>query len=176
MSVMPILKMGNPKLFATAENVINPQSEEIKIILQNMLDTMQYFHGVGIAAPQIGISKRIIIYSVNNNPRYPEATPIPLTVLINPEFVVVGEDKILGWEGCLSVPNLRGEVERYHTIRATGLNEHGQPVDKIVSAFESRIIQHECDHLNGTLFLTRISDFSRCGFEDELNLQQGQTN
>jgi peptide deformylase len=175
MPIVPILKMGNPLLFIKAQNVDDPTSEEIKNIIKDMIDTMNHFHGVGLSALQIGINKRVIVYGVDNNPRYPEAQPIPLTVFINPVLKIISYNELLGLEGCLSIPNLRGEVARYQTISCSGFNEHGNFIEKSVSNFEARIIQHEHDHLNGILFPSQIQNFKRFGFEEELTKITGHS-
>jgi peptide deformylase len=133
-----------------------------------MFDTMHSAGGVGLAAPQIGVDLQVVIFGFGRSERYPEAEPIPETILINPIITPLGEDEALGWEGCLSVPGLRGEVPRYQTVRYQGLDEAGQPIERTVEGFHARVVQHECDHLQGRLFPMRVRDFRRFGFTDIL--------
>jgi peptide deformylase len=133
-----------------------------------MRDTMQHLNGAGLAAPQIGVSARVVIFGVESNPRYPDAEAVPYTVLINPELTPLGEDIEEGWEGCLSVPGMRGLVPRYRHLRYTGLDEQGRPIDRTVSDFHARVVQHEVDHLDGILYPRRIRDLTQFGFTDTL--------
>lgn len=168
MPIISVLKMGNPLLFTKANNVDIIKIKSLKNTISNMLDTMQHFNGVGISAPQIGINQRIIMYGIDNNPRYPNAKPIPLNIIINPVFKVIDDNSILDWEGCLSVPGLRAKIARFQKILCSGFDEHGKSFKKIADNFEARIIQHECDHLDGILFPSRIENFKHFSFESEL--------
>lgn len=168
MPIIPVLKMGNPLLFSQAKPVDITQLESIKNFISDMRDTMKHFNGVGISAPQIGINQRIIMYGVDNNPRYPKAKPIPLTIMINPVFKIVDDNTMLDWEGCLSVPGLRGKISRLQKIICNGFDENGKSIEKIAEDFEARIIQHECDHLDGILFPSRIENFNYFSFESEI--------
>lgn len=168
MPIISVLKMGNPLLFTKADSVDITKIKSLKNIICDMLDTMQHFNGVGISAPQIGINQRIIMYGIDNNPRYPHAKPIPLTIMINPIFKIIDDNRTLDWEGCLSVPGLRGKIARWQKILCTGFDVQGNPFEKIVENFEARIIQHECDHLDGILFPARIKNFNHFSFESEL--------
>jgi|SRR3989339_1171914 len=168
MSIQNVLKMGNPLLHQKAELVSD--IEKIETIISNMIDTMRHHHGAGIAAPQISISKRIIVYGFDFNPRYPQAKPIPLTIVINPVYEILNDSIMMVWEGCLSVPKLRAEIKRAKKIKCEGLKPDGTPFSKIVENFEAGIIQHECDHLDGILFPERIHNFKRFGFEDEISI------
>ena len=131
-----------------------------------MFDTMVALNGAGLAAPQIGVSQRVVIFEVQSNPRYPEAEAVPRTILINPVLEPIGGEMDDGWEGCLSVPGLRGLVSRYKKLRYTGSDEDGQPIDRTVSDFHARVVQHECDHLDGILYPMRLKDIRLLGFEE----------
>jgi peptide deformylase len=133
-----------------------------------MFDTMAALNGAGLAAPQIGVSQRVVIFSVESNPRYPDVEPVPTTVLINPLLTPIGDEMEEGWEGCLSVPGLRGLVTRHRSLRYTGFDQHGTPIDRTVSGFHARVVQHECDHLDGILYPMRLRDIRLLGFEDAL--------
>lgn len=163
-----ILKMGNPFLYNRAEEVSDLGSEDLDKIVNDMLDTMNSANGVGIAAPQIGISKRIIIFGFDKNPRYPNEKPIPITVLINPEIEKLSDKTELGWEGCLSVPTLRGLVPRYNKIKYSGYDfKNKTNVEYIAEGFHARVVQHEVDHLDGILYPFRVNDLKDFGFERE---------
>jgi peptide deformylase len=138
-----------------------------------MRDTMQHLSGAGLAAPQIGVNARVVIFGVEANPRYPDAETVPYTVLINPELTPLGEEIEEGWEGCLSVPGMRGLVPRYRHLRYTGLDAQGRPIDRTVSDFHARVVQHEVDHLDGILYPRRIRDLTQFGFTDTLFPGQG---
>jgi peptide deformylase len=168
MAVREILKMGNPLLLRQAEPVTEFDSDEHRRLIADMFETMAASHGAGLAAPQIGVSRRIVIFGVAANPRYPDAEPVPTTVLINPEIEVLGDEMDSGWEGCLSLPGLRGLVPRYTHIRYRGVNENGEPIEREAQGFHARVVQHECDHLDGILYPFRIRDVRMFGFEDEL--------
>ena len=141
---------------------------ELNSLIADMFDTMHAQSGAGLAAPQIGVMKRVVIFGVEANPRYPEAEAVPTTVLINPIIEPIGEDADLGWEGCLSVPGMRGLVPRYTHIRYRGMNEKGEAIERTASDFHARVVQHECDHLDGVLYPMRIQDMRYFGFEEVL--------
>lgn len=168
MAVREILKMGNPLLLRKAEEVTDFDSQEHRQLIADMFETMAAANGAGLAAPQVGISKRVVIFGVKSNPRYPDVEEVPTTVLINPQIELLGEEMDSGWEGCLSIPGMRGLVPRYTRIRYRGMNEHGEPIDREASGFHARVVQHECDHLDGVLYPFRIRDVRMFGFEDEL--------
>ncbi len=160
--------MGDPVLLQKAEAVVQFDTPELHALIQDMHDTMAAMDGAGIAAPQIGVSRRVVIFGVGSNPRYPDAEQVPYTVLINPVLTPLGEDLEEGWEGCLSVPGMRGVVPRYARLHYTGFDQFGQPIDRMASGFHARVVQHECDHLDGILYPMRIDDLSRFGFTDVL--------
>ena len=168
MAIRDVLKMGDPRLLAVCEPVAAFGTPELEGLLADMRDTMQDLNGAGLAAPQIGVNARVVIFGVEANPRYPDAEPVPYTVLINPELTPLGEDIEEGWEGCLSVPGMRGLVPRYRLLRYTGLDEQGRPIDRTVSDFHARVVQHEVDHLDGILYPRRIRDLTQFGFTDTL--------
>jgi peptide deformylase len=160
--------MGDPRLLESARPVDDVFDPIVRELIEDMFDTMHSAGGVGLAAPQIGVDLQVVIFGFGRSERYPEAEPIPETILINPIITPLGEDEALGWEGCLSVPGLRGEVPRYQTVRYQGLDEAGQPIERTVEGFHARVVQHECDHLQGRLFPMRVRDFRRFGFTDIL--------
>ena len=168
MAVRRVLKMGDPLLYRKAAPVREFNTPALDTLVSDMFDTMAAKNGAGLAAPQIGISQRIVIFSVEANPRYPDVEPVPTTVLINPTLTPIGDEMEEGWEGCLSVPGLRGLVNRYQNLRYTGFDQHGKPIDRTVSGFHARVVQHECDHLDGILYPMRLSDIRMLGFEDAL--------
>ena len=168
MAIKPVLRMGEPLLFAKAEPVARFDTPELHALIQDMHDTMALMNGAGIAAPQIGVSLRVVIFGVGSNPRYPDAEQVPYTVLINPELRPVGDVLEDGWEGCLSVPGMRGLVPRYTRLHYTGFGQFGQPIDRLVSGFHARVVQHECDHLDGILYPMRIQDLTNFGYTDIL--------
>ena len=168
MAIRPILRMGDPRLLEPAQPVANVTSADIADLIEDLFDTMDMAGGVGLAAPQIGVGLQVVIFGFEKSERYPEAEPVPETILINPVITPLVDDEILGWEGCLSVPGLRGEVPRCARIRYQGLDERGQVIDRTVEGFHARVLQHECDHLWGTLFPMRVRDFRRFGFTDVL--------
>lgn len=170
MPVRPVLRMGDPLLNAVSEPVSQADiaSPGLHAIVQDMLDTMRACNGAGIAAIQIGIPKRIMIFEVTKNPRYPDAPPIPLTAIVNPIITVLDATPCEYFEGCLSVPGLRGPVLRPSAVRYTGVTPDGTPVSRDVSGFHARVVQHENDHLDGILFPRRVADHSRFGFTEEL--------
>ncbi len=160
--------MGDPRLLAVSEPVSAVGTPELENLLADMRDTMRDLNGAGLAAPQIGVGARVVIFGVEKNPRYPEAEEVPFTVLINPQLTPIGEDMEDGWEGCLSVPGMRGLVPRYRQLRYTGIDADGRPIDRTVSGFHARVVQHEVDHLDGILYPRRIRDLSQFGFTDAL--------
>jgi peptide deformylase len=169
MSVRRVLRMGDPELLRVSEPVREFDSPELRELLGDMRDTMAAHDGAGLAAPQIGVPLRVVIFGTGApNPRYPDAEAVPETVLINPELEAIGEIREEDWEGCLSVPGLRGIVPRYAELHYRGVDELGRPIDRRVSGFHARVVQHEVDHLDGILYPMRITDFSRFGFVEEL--------
>ncbi len=160
--------MGEPLLLQQAMPIEQFDTPELHALLRDMQDTMQAMNGAGIAAPQIGVSRQVVIFGVGKNPRYPDAESVPYTVLINPVITPLTEGKEEGWEGCLSVPGMRGLVPRFTKIRYTGFDEKGLPIDRVVEGFHARVVQHECDHLAGILYPMRIEDFTQFGFTDVL--------
>jgi peptide deformylase len=168
MAIREVLKMGDPRLLAVALPVQAFGTSELEQLLLDMRDTMRDLDGAGLAAPQIGVGLRVVIFGFEDNARYPEAAPLPFTVLINPQLTPLGEDLEEGWEGCLSVPGMRGLVPRYRHLRYTGVDAAGQPVDRTVSDFHARVVQHEVDHLDGILYPRRIRDLTQFGFTDAL--------
>ena len=162
--IRAVLRMGDPRLLRVAEPVSLVPDAELDVLIADMLDTMRALDGAGLAAPQIGVGLRVVVFEVQANPRYPLAEPVPLTVLVNPEITPLGDEVAEDWEGCLSVPGLRGLVPRYEHIRYRGLAPDGSAVERTVSGFHARVVQHECDHLLGKLYPMRIRDFSQFGF------------
>ena len=163
--------MGDPRLFQASDPVDASEIPSLGSIIEDMIDTMNKADGAGLAAPQICVMKRIVIFGVDGNPRYPDAENVPFTILINPSIEVLNNQVEYGWEGCLSVPGMRGLVARSANVRYTGLNENGEPIDRTVSGFHARVVQHECDHLDGVLYPMRITDMRNFGFESELASQ-----
>jgi peptide deformylase len=170
MSIQTVVKMGNAQLATPSRPIENFSDPQLPRIIQDMQDTMKEKAGVGIAAPQIGYFVRIILFGFEGNQRYPDEPPIPQTVLINPSFDILSDEMLDAWEGCLSVPGLRGLVPRYQKIHYRGYDLQAQKIERTVEGFHARIIQHECDHLDGVLFPQRIKDLRYFGFEDELKL------
>ncbi len=166
--IREVLRMGDPRLLAVASPVKDFRSEELRTLLTDMRDTMAHLSGAGLAAPQIGVSLRVVIFGVKANPRYPHATEVPDTVLINPTITPLASDMEEDWEGCLSVPGLRGMVPRYKHLRYSGFDENGRRFERTVEGFHARVVQHECDHLDGILYPMRIRDFSKFGFIEAL--------
>jgi len=160
--------MGDPRLLERARAVERFDTPELHALLVDLQDTMQALNGAGLAAPQIGIGLQVVIFGVEHNPRYPDAEVVPHTVLINPLLTALGDQTEDGWEGCLSVPGMRGVVPRYARLRYQGYDQYGHPIDRSVEGFHSRVVQHECDHLIGVLYPMRIRDFSRFGYTDVL--------
>ncbi|HFD33433.1 MAG TPA: peptide deformylase [Gammaproteobacteria bacterium] len=168
MAVQQVIKMGHPLLLARAEEVENFNTKELNDLIIDMKDTMTALNGAGLAAPQIAVSQRVIIFGVSNNSRYPDAESVPETVLINPEIAILGPARESDWEGCLSVPQMRGLVPRYTSIRYRGYDEKGQLIEREAQGFHARVVQHEVDHLDGVLYPSRIENLKNFGFEDEL--------
>ena len=168
MAIRPVLKMGDPVLLKVAEPVRHFDTPELRQLLQDMHDTMQSLNGAGLAAPQIGVSQQVVIFGVGSNPRYPQAEEVPYTVLINPQLDTLDADLEDGWEGCLSVPGMRGLVPRYKRLRYRGFDQFGAPIDREVGDFHARVVQHEVDHLDGVLYPLRIRDLRNFGFNEEL--------
>ncbi len=169
MTVREILKMGDARLLRIAEPVQAFDTPELHALIADMRETMSAVNGAGLAAPQIGVNLQLVIFgSTARNPRYPDRPLVPPTVLINPVITPLGADEEEDWEGCLSVPGLRGVVPRWSRIRYTGFDERGQTIDQTVDGFHARVVQHECDHLIGKLYPMRVRDFSRFGFTEVL--------
>ena len=141
---------------------------ELRALLQDMQDTMAHKNGAGLAAPQIGVSQRVVIFGVDHNPRYPDAEEVPFTVLVNPKITMLTRDVEEDWEGCLSVPGMRGIVPRYTKLRYSGFDIEGNPIERVADGFHARVVQHECDHLDGILYPQRMTDLSRFGFIEEM--------
>jgi len=160
--------MGDSRLLQVSQPVTEIPSAELNQLLVDMRDTMQALSGAGIAAPQIGVLLRVVIFGLTHNPRYPDAEPVPDTVLINPQIELLGDDTEDGWEGCLSVPGMRGLVPRFTRLRCTGFDENGKTIDRTVTGFHARVVQHEVDHLNGVLYPMRIRDLRQFGFSEAL--------
>ncbi len=173
MAAREVLRMGHPLLLQQAKPVTAFNTPELHALLEDMRDTMAHLDGAGLAAPQIGVSLQVVIFGLTHNPRYPDAEEVPATVLINPVLTALGQEQEEGWEGCLSVPGFRGVVPRYCRLRYQGYDAMGNFLDRTVSGFHARVVQHECDHLIGVLYPMRIRDFSRFGFTDVLFPDQG---
>ena len=169
MTVREILKMGDPRLLRVAQPVPAFDTDEIHLLVADLFDTMLAVNGAGLAAPQIGVDLQLVIFgSAVVNPRYPDAPPVPRTVLLNPAITPIGEQEENDWEGCLSVPGLRGMVPRWSKIRYAGFDQYGDAIDRTVDGFHARVVQHECDHLIGMLYPMRVRDFSKFGFTEVL--------
>ena len=169
MTIHQILKMGDSRLLRTAPPVTSFDTDELHLLISDMFDTMRSVNGAGLAAPQIGIDLQLVIFGTDEvNPRYPDAPPVPRTVLLNPVITPIGDALEDGWEGCLSVPGLRGVVPRFAKIHYAGFDQYGDPIDRTVDGFHARVVQHECDHLIGTLYPMRIKDFTQFGFTEVL--------
>lgn len=168
MAVRDVLRMGDPRLLQVAEPVDRFDTPELHALVQDMQDTMAALNGAGLAAPQIGVGLQVVIFGVQRNPRYPDAEEVPYTVLVNPTLTKIDDDMEDGWEGCLSVPGLRGVVPRFKRLRYQGFDPSGNPIDRSVSGFHARVVQHECDHLYGILYPMRMKDMRLFGFTDVL--------
>jgi peptide deformylase len=169
MSIREILKMGDPRLLRVAQPVRAFDTPGLRALIADMEDTMRAANGAGLAAPQIGEDVQLVIFGTDApNPRYPDAPPVPRTVLVNPQVTPIGEEEEEDWEGCLSVPGLRGVVPRWRRIHYSGFDEKGQRIEREVEGFHARVVQHECDHLAGKLYPMRVRDFSRFGYTEVL--------
>jgi peptide deformylase len=168
MAVRPVLKMGHPLLRQVAEPVQQFGTPELAALVRDMDDTMRALNGAGLAAPQIGVPLRVVIFEVRHNPRYPHAGEVPWTALVNPELTPIGEETEDGWEGCLSVPGLRGLVPRHCRLRYAGHDPEGRRIDRSVEGFHARVVQHEVDHLDGILYPMRLRSLHDLGYEDTL--------
>jgi peptide deformylase len=169
MTVREILKMGDPRLLRIAPAVTEFDTDELHLLITDMLETMHTASGAGLAAPQIGVDVQLVIFGTDAvNPRYPDAPVVPRTVLINPVISALDTEIETGWEGCLSVPGMRGAVPRHARIRYTGFDQYGDPIDRTVDGFHARVVQHECDHLIGKLYPMRMTDFTQFGFTEVL--------
>jgi peptide deformylase len=168
MAVRPVLKMGHPVLAGVAQPVDRFGTAELHDLVRDLDDTMRAMNGAGLAAPQIGVPLRVVVFEVSSNPRYPHVDPVPYTVLVNPQLTPVDDETEDGWEGCLSVPGLRGLVPRYRSLRYRGVDANGAAIDRTVHGFHARVVQHEVDHLDGILFPMRMRDLRSLGYEDTL--------
>jgi peptide deformylase len=168
MTVREILKMGDPRLLRVAQPVREFDTPDLHALVADLFDTMQAADGVGLAAPQIGVDLQLVIFGFTNSERYPQAPPVPRTVLVNPVITPLDDEWIEGWEGCLSVPGLRGLVPRHARIRYAGVDLQGRPVEREADGFHARVVQHECDHLIGRLYPTRIADLTKFGYTSVL--------
>lgn len=168
MAIKPVLKMGEPLLLQVAQAVEQFDTPDLHALIQDMQDTMIALDGAGLAAPQIGVSLRVVIFGFKKNQRYPDADEVPFTILINPQLTPLSDEMAEDWEGCLSVPGLRGKVPRYTCLRYQGHDPWGNTIDREVSGFHARVVQHECDHLQGILYPMRIKDFRTFGFTEIL--------
>lgn len=168
MAVQEVIKMGHPLLLVRAKEVEEFATAELEQLIIDMKDTMAALNGAGLAAPQIAVSLRVVIFGITENPRYPDVNPVPETVLINPEISIIGSDRDSAWEGCLSVPHMRGLVPRYTSIRYRGYDFQGNVIEREAHDFHARVVQHEVDHLDGILYPTRIEDLKNFGFEEAL--------
>ena len=166
--IRQVLRMGDQRLLDKSQPVEAFDTEELRALIADMRDTMVHLNGAGLAAPQIGVPLRVVIFGVKSNPRYPEAEEVPDTVLVNPVIAPIGDEIEEAWEGCLSVPGLRGVVPRYKRLQYAGLDESGKRIERSVEGFHARVVQHECDHLDGILYPMRVRDMSRFGFVDVL--------
>jgi peptide deformylase len=166
--IREVLKMGDPRLLRVAQPVREFDTPELHALVADLFDTMRHLDGAGLAAPQIGVDLRVVIFGFGRNDRYPDAPPVPETVLVNPQLTPLSDEIEDGWEGCLSVPGLRGVVPRFRALRYRGFGPAGRPIDRSVDGFHARVVQHECDHLDGVLYPMRVRDFSRFGFTDVL--------
>jgi peptide deformylase len=171
MAIREVLRMGDPCLLLKAKSVDKFDTPELHALIQDLQDTMKHMNGAGIAAPQIGISQRVVIFGqvdadITINPRYPDADAVPYTILINPVLTPVGTVMEDGWEGCLSVPGMRGIVPRYERLHYAGFDQYGNVIDRLVSGFHARVVQHECDHLDGILYPMRIVNLKDFGYSD----------
>ena len=168
MAIREILKMGDPRLLRVAEPIQQFDTPELQTLIADMFDTMHAANGVGLAAPQIGVNLQLVIFGFSKNERYPDAPAVPETVLLNPVLTPLSDEMDDGWEGCLSVPGLRGVVPRFTKLRYSGFDPLGEPISRDVEGFHARVVQHECDHLIGLLYPMRVRDFSKFGYTEVL--------
>ena len=168
MALRDILKMGDPRLLRVARPVEHFDGPELHALIADLHDTMRAAGGVGLAAPQIGVDLAVVLFGFERSERYPDAPPVPRTVLLNPRITPLGDEEEEGWEGCLSVPGLRGVVPRFRRIRYSGFDPSGRAIEREAEGFHARVVQHECDHLIGKLYPMRVRDFSRFGFTSVL--------
>jgi peptide deformylase len=166
--IREVLRMGDPRLLLVSRPVVKFNTPELDQLIADMIDTMRHLDGVGLAAPQIGVNLRLVIFGFETSERYPDASAVPFTVLINPLLEPLSDEEEEDWEGCLSVPGLRGWVPRYKRLRYSGFDQHGNPIERTVDNFHARMVQHECDHLDGILYPMRMRDFTRFGYTEEL--------
>jgi peptide deformylase len=168
MPVREVLRMGHPVLRQRAKPVEAFGTPELRELVADMTETMKAKNGAGLAAPQVGVSQRVVIFGVAASPRYPDAEAVPFTVLVNPKLIMLTREVEEDWEGCLSVPGLRGVVPRYTKLRYAGFDAEGNPVERVAEGFHARVVQHECDHLDGILYPQRMTDLGKLGFIEEL--------
>lgn len=168
MAIKSVLRMGDPLLLRVSEPVCEFDTPQLHALIEDMHDTMASLNGAGLAAPQIGVGQRVVIFGVGKNPRYPKAEEVPYTVLINPELAPLDDETEQGWEGCLSVPGMRGLVPRYRQLHYRGVDQFGRAIERTVADFHARVVQHEVDHLDGILYPMRILDLRNFGFNEEL--------
>jgi peptide deformylase len=173
MAIRSVLRLGDPRLLQVATEISEFNVPDLDALIEDLFDTMAAEEGAGLAAPQIGVGLRVVIFGFDNNPRYPDNEAVPKTVLINPKITPLSEEKEEGWEGCLSVPGMRGVVSRYTHIRYFGFDATGTTIDVTATGFHARVVQHECDHLDGIIYTQRLSDAKKFGFTEEL-LNSGQ--
>lgn len=173
MAIRPVLRLGDPRLSEIANEISHFNTPELDMLIEDMFDTMAAEDGAGLAAPQIGIGLRIVIFGFDSNPRYPDAATVPRTILINPQITALSDETEDGWEGCLSVPGMRGIVSRYKHIRYKGFDASGTTIDVEASGFHARVVQHECDHLDGIIYTQRLANPAEFGFTEEL-LESGR--
>jgi len=174
MTIHTILKMGDPRLLRIAQPVLEFDTDALHLLVRDMFETMRSVNGAGLAAPQIGVDLQVVIFgSANPKPRYPDRPLVPPTVLVNPVIDPVGDAEDEDWEGCLSVPGLRGKVPRWSRIRYSGFDPYGDPINRTVEGFHARVVQHECDHLVGKLYPMRVRDFAQFGYTEVLFPEMG---
>ncbi|HUL40581.1 MAG TPA: peptide deformylase [Burkholderiales bacterium] len=168
MAVKTVLKMGDPRLFEVSKPVTAFDTPQLQELIQDMRHTMDALNGAGLAAPQIGIGLQVVIFGVTRNPRYPDAEEVPYTVLVNPKIEPLGQEMEEEWEGCLSIPGMRGLVPRYKRLRYQGCDQYGKTIERTVNGFHARVVQHECDHVQGILYPMRIRDMRNFGYNEVL--------
>lgn len=166
--IRDVLKMGDPRLLCVAQPITEFGTPTLLALIEDMTDTMAALNGAGLAAPQIGVDLRVVIFGVGHNPRYPDAEEVPYTILCNPVLTPLADNFEEGWEGCLSVPGMRGLVPRYTALRYSGYDLNGEPIEREVSGFHARVVQHECDHLDGILYPMRVRDLRNFGYSEAL--------